>query len=360
MQLQDMRIMILAALCCVLLILAILLLAAQSRHSRREREQLSRDMHRERERQEQEMSRLNRSLGESMRQVAELSGALDARMEALTRQNEEKLTEVRRMVGEGLDGRLSQSFRVVNAQLADVHRGLGEMRELAGNVSDLKRVLGNVKTRGVWGEMLLKNVLSQMFSPEQFVENAAIPAGSQQRVEFALKLPAAEGEPVLLPIDSKFPQEDYIRLAEAEDAAQREKCVRMLERAVLEQAKTISEKYVRPPQTTDFAILFLPAEGLYAEVARIPGLIERIQSRYRVLLAGPGTLCALLTALQLSFRTSALEKRSGEVLELFDELRGEFARFQESISRIRQRVNQTEAELDAMESRARKIAKKLM
>lgn len=306
------------------------------------------------------MSRLNRSLGESMRQVAELSGALDARMEALTRQNEEKLTEVRRMVGEGLDGRLSQSFRVVNAQLADVHRGLGEMRELAGNVSDLKRVLGNVKTRGVWGEMLLKNVLSQMFSPEQFVENAAIPAGSQQRVEFALKLPAAEGEPVLLPIDSKFPQEDYIRLAEAEDAAQREKCVRMLERAVLEQAKTISEKYVRPPQTTDFAILFLPAEGLYAEVARIPGLIERIQSRYRVLLAGPGTLCALLTALQLSFRTSALEKRSGEVLELFDELRGEFARFQESISRIRQRVNQTEAELDAMESRARKIAKKLM
>ncbi len=360
MQLQDMRIMILAALCCVLLILAILLLAAQSRRSRREREQLSRDMHRERERQEQEMSRLNRSLGESMRQVAELSGALDARMEALTRQNEEKLTEVRRMVGEGLDGRLSQSFRVVNAQLADVHRGLGEMRELAGNVSDLKRVLGNVKTRGVWGEMLLKNVLSQMFSPEQFVENAAIPAGSQQRVEFALKLPAAEGEPVLLPIDSKFPQEDYIRLAEAEDAAQREKCVRMLERAVLEQAKTISEKYVRPPQTTDFAILFLPAEGLYAEVARIPGLIERIQSRYRVLLAGPGTLCALLTALQLSFRTSALEKRSGEVLELFDELRGEFARFQESISRIRQRVNQTEAELDAMESRARKIAKKLM
>lgn len=344
----------------LLLFVAVLLLALQSRRSRRERERLLNLLRREREAQETGMAQLNQAMGNSMRQMAELSGALDARMDALTSQTSEKLGEMRRMVGENLDGRLSQSFRVVNSQLADVHRGIGEMRELAANVTDLKKVLGNVKTRGVWGEMLLKSVLEQMFSPEQFIENAAIPEGSQQRVEFALKLPCAEGDALLLPIDSKFPQEDYIRLMDAEDDAQRERCARQLERAVLEQARIIAEKYIRPPQTTDFAVLFLPAEGLYAEAARIPGLIEKSQSRHRVLIAGPGTLCALLTALQVSFRTSALEKRSGEVLELFDELRSEFARFQESISRMRQRVNQTEAELDNLESRARKIAKKLM
>lgn len=346
---QDTMLLILAGTLLVLLLVIIILLAAQNSRIRRERAQ-----------QEKGVDRLNQAMGHSLRQMAELSGALDARMEALTRQNDEKLTEMRRVVGESLDGRLSQSFRVVNSQLADVHRGIGEMKELAANVTDLKKVLGNVKTRGVWGEMLLKNVLSQMFSPEQFIENAAIPAGSQQRVEFALKLPCTDGEALLLPIDSKFPQEDYIRLMDAEDEIQREKCARQLERAVLEQAKTIAEKYIRPPQTSDFAVLFLPAEGLYAEAARIPGLIEKAQTKFRVLIAGPGTLCALLTSLQVSFRTSALEKRSGEVLELFDELRTEFARFQESITRARGRLNQAEAELDAMEARARKIGKKLM
>ncbi|MBQ8507466.1 MAG: DNA recombination protein RmuC [Clostridia bacterium] len=346
---QDTMLLILAGTLLVLLLVIIILLAAQNSRIRRERAQ-----------QEKGVDRLNQAMGHSLRQMAELSGALDARMEALTRQNDEKLTEMRRVVGESLDGRLSQSFRVVNSQLADVHRGIGEMKELAANVTDLKKVLGNVKTRGVWGEMLLKNVLSQMFSPEQFIENAAIPAGSQQRVEFALKLPCTDGEALLLPIDSKFPQEDYIRLMDAEDEIQREKCAKLLERAVLEQAKTIAEKYIRPPQTSDFAVLFLPAEGLYAEAARIPGLIEKAQTKFRVLIAGPGTLCALLTSLQVSFRTSALEKRSGEVLELFDELRTEFARFQESITRARGRLNQAEAELDAMEARARKIGKKLM
>ena len=346
---QNTMLLIAAGALLILLLIVIILLAAQNSRIRRERAQ-----------QERGVDRLNQAVGHSLRQMAELSGALDARMEALTRQNEEKLTEMRRMVGEGLDGRLSQSFRLVNSQLADVHRGIGEMRELAANVTDLKKVLGNVKTRGVWGEMLLKNVLSQMFSPEQFIENAAIPEGSQQRVEFALKLPCAGGDCLLLPIDSKFPQEDYIRLMDAQDEVQREKCARQLERTVLEQAKTIAEKYIHPPQTTDFALLFLPAEGLYAEAARIPGLIEKAQSKFRVLIAGPGTLCALLTSLQVSFRTSALEKRSGEVLELFDELRSEFARFQETIVRTRQRLNQAEAELDAMEARARKISKKLL
>ena len=340
-----------------------MLLSNQTRRLRRDRERMLNMLHRENERQGEGVERLGRAVNESLRQVAEMSGALDARMDALTRQNDEKLGEMRRMVGEKLDGRLSESFRVVNGQLADVHKGIGEMRELAANVTDLKKVLGNVKTRGVWGEALLRNILMEMFAPEQYIENAAIPEGSATRVEFALKLPDRERGATLLPIDSKFPQEDYVRLVDAEaagDAALREKCEKQLERAILEQAKLISEKYIRPPQTADFAVMFLPAEGLYAEAARIPGLIGRVQAKHRVLIAGPSTLCALLTSLQMGFRSSELEKRSGEVLELFDELRAEFTRFQEAIARARQRINQAESELDAMETRARKISKKLM
>lgn len=347
----------------LLLLLAIVLVAVQNRHSRREREKLLALLRRENEGRNRSVEQLNQTVEESVRRMAEFSGAVDARMEALTRQNNLRLEEMRRMVGERLEGRLSESFKLVNAQLADVHRGVGEMRELANNVADLKKVLGNVKTRGVWGEVLLKSLLSQILSPEQYVENAAIPEGSQMRVEFALRMPAQNGETTLLPVDSKFPQEDYIRLVEAQNAsdpAQREKCAKMLERALLEQAKIISDKYIRPPQTTDFAVMFLPAEGLYAEAAGIAGLIEKIQVKYRVLIAGPSTLCALLTSLQMGWRTSELEQRSGELLELFDELRGEFARFQEGVNRARQRMAQAESELDALESRARKIAKKLM
>lgn len=347
----------------LLLLLAIVLVAVQNRHSRREREKLLALLRRENEGRNRSVEQLNQTVEESVRRMAEFSGAVDARMEALTRQNNLRLEEMRRMVGERLEGRLSESFKLVNAQLADVHRGVGEMRELANNVADLKKVLGNVKTRGVWGEVLLKNLLSQILSPEQYAENAAIPEGSQMRVEFALRMPAQNGETTLLPVDSKFPQEDYIRLVEAQNAsdpAQREKCAKMLERALLEQAKIISDKYIRPPQTTDFAVMFLPAEGLYAEAAGIAGLIEKIQVKYRVLIAGPSTLCALLTSLQMGWRTSELEQRSGELLELFDELRGEFARFQEGVNRARQRMAQAESELDALESRARKISKKLM
>jgi DNA recombination protein RmuC len=331
-----------------LLVLIIILLAAQNSRIRRERIQ-----------QEKGVDRLNQAMGHSLRQMAELSGALDARMEALTRQNDEKLTEMRRVVGESLDGRLSQSFRVVNSQLADVHRGIGEMRDLAQNVTDLKKVLGNVKTRGVWGEMQLRAILAEMFAPDQYIENAAIPEGSASRVEFALKIPGAGESIALLPIDSKFPQEDYLRLVDAEDPEEKAKCARQLERALMEQAKIISEKYIRPPQTVDFAVMFLPVEGLYAEAARSSGLIERIQMKYRVLIAGPATLCALLTSLQMGLRSSELEKRSGEILQLFEELRADFTRFQEGITRARQRLNQAESELDALESRARKISKKL-
>ena len=343
-------------------IVLIAMLAMQRSRMRAEREQLLRQLRRENEIQGRGVEMLNQSVGQSVQQMAEITTALDRRMEDLSRRSAQELTEMRRLVGEKLDVRLNESFSIVGKQLADVHRGIGEMRDLAANVSDLKKVLGNVKTRGVWGEVQLRNVLSEMFAPNQYIENAAIPAGSQTRVEFALLLPDQNGASVLLPIDSKFPQEDYIRLVEAEttgDAAARDKCVHALERAVMEQAKTIAEKYVRPPQTADFAVMFLPSEGLYAECARIPGLCEHAQTKHRVLIAGPGTLCALLTSLQMGFRTSELEKRSGEILTLLDEIAQEFTRFQDSIARTRQRLDQAGAELDAMETRARKIAKRL-
>ena len=351
MNLQNPNLILIIALAAFLLVLVLVIVLFASLGARNRRQARA---------QAEEINNLSRKMNDSLRQVAQLSGAMDARMDALTRTNDESLHEMRRLVGEKLDTRLSESFRVVNGQLADVHRGIGEMRDLAQNVTDLKKVLGNVKTRGVWGEMQLRGILAEMFAPDQYIENAAIPEGSASRVEFALKMPGAGESTALLPIDSKFPQEDYLRLMDAEDPDEKARCARQLERALMEQAKTISEKYIRPPQTVDFAVMFLPVEGLYAEAARIPGLIERIQSKHRVLIAGPATLCALLTSLQMGLRSSELEKRSGEVLELFNELRTEFTRFQEGIVRVRQRINQAESELDAMENRARKISKKLM
>jgi len=315
---------------------------------------------------------LNRALSDVSKQIGEQTGELserqdrlrdsiDLRFETLRQTNERKLEQVRETVSEKLDGRLSESFQLVNRQLADVHRGLGEMHELAGEFSDLKRVLGGVKTRGVWGELQLRALLEQILAPGQYIENAAIPEGGQNRVEFAVRLPAADGE-ALLPIDSKFPQEDFIRLTEASesgDAKRIEACAAALDRALAEQAKLISEKYIRPPQTADFAVMFLPVESLYAEAVRRPGLCDRLQTKYRVLVAGPNTLAALLTSLRLGFRTVTLEKRSGEVLKLLSEIRAEFARYDEAAGLVRRRIGQTAEALDALDLRARKLKKQL-
>ena len=217
-----------------------------------------------------------------------------------------------------------------------------------------------MKTRGGWGEIQLRALMEQVFAPGQYVENAAIPAGAQTRVEFALRMPTAGDAAPLLPIDSKFPQEDYLRLteaAEAGDAEQVKRCAAQLERAVLEQAKRIHDKYICPPQTTDFAVMFLPAESLYAEVARRDGLIARAQDRYRVLIAGPATLCALLTSLQMGLRTCTLERRSGEVLAMLAGMKQDFDHLDESVQRMRQRLVQAEGELDQLEQRARKVVK---
>ena len=322
--------------------------------------------------QSEAVARLSEGLNAALRQIEAMSGAmetrqdrmrrtLDERMELMNQANERRLEQMQALVTDKLDGRLNESFQAVNGQLANVHRGLGEMRELAMGVTDLQRMLGGVKTRGVWGEVQLKALLEQLFAPGQVVENAAIPEGSQTRVEFALRVPSAEGER-LLPIDAKFPQEDYLRLVEASgagDAEQVRRCAAQLERAVMEQARRIHDKYIRPPQTTDFAVMFLPTESLYAEVARREGLIQRVQERYRVLISGPATLCAMLTSIQMGIRSVTLERRSGEVLAMLSGMKRDFDSFDESVQRMRQRLAQVETELDGLERQARKVVRAL-
>lgn len=365
---------ILAALAILAVIAAAAVAAAllARRSEKRQARALGR-LRQDSQRQAQAVMRLGDSLDGALRQIETLSGSmetrqdrmrrtLDERMELMNQANERRLSQMQALVTDKLDGRLAESFQVVNGQLANVHKGLGEMRELALGVTDLKRMLGGVKTRGVWGEVQLRALMEQMFAPEQYVENAAIPALSQTRVEFALRVPTAGGEAPLLPIDAKFPQEDYLRLADAVAAGNAEeakRCAAQLERAVMEQAKQICDKYIRPPQTTDFAVMFLPTESLYAEVARRDGLIGRVQEKYRVLIAGPATLCALLTSLQMGLRTVTLEKRSGEVLAMLSGMKQDFARFDEAIQRMRQRLSQAEGDLDALEQRARKVVKAL-
>ncbi len=322
--------------------------------------------------QSEAVARLSEGLNAALRQIEAMSGAmelrqdrlrrtLDERMELMNQANEHRLEQMQALVTDKLDNRLNASFRTVNDRLEGVHRGLGEMRELATGVADLQRMLGGVKTRGIWGEVQLKALLEQLFAPGQVAQNAAIPEGSQTRVEFALRIPAGEGER-LLPIDAKFPQEDYLRLVEASeagDAEQARRCGMQLERAVMEQARRIHDKYIRPPQTTDFAVMFLPTESLYAEVARREDLIGRVQEKYRVLVSGPATLCALLTSVQLGIRSVTLEKRSGEVLAMLSGMKQDFAGFDAAVQRMRQRLNQAEAELDTLERQARKAVRAL-
>ena len=340
--------------------------------SRREQKKLAARLKRDSEQQARAILLLNQALSETAERVSAGTGelserqdrlrdSLDRRMDSLRRSNEETLEQLRSAVTDKLDRRLSESFQTVNRQLADVHRGLGQMHELAGEFSDIKKMLGGVKTRGVWGEAQLRALLEQLLAPGQYLENAAIPEDSQTRVEFAVRLPAADGE-ALLPIDSKFPQEDFLRLtevAQSGDAAQTAACAVRLERALREQAKQISTKYIRPPQTADFAVMFLPVESLYAEAVRIPGLCERLQNEYRVLVAGPNTLAALLTSLRMGFRTVSLERRSGEVLRALTKIQSEFEACEQSARQVRQRLGQAADALDALDARNRKFARAL-
>ena len=306
------------------------------------------------------VSALNENRLEQMRRT------LDERLDAIARLNDQKLEQMRRTVSEKLEStlenRLGQSFRLVNEQLARVHKGLGEMQTLAQGVGDLKKVLTNVKTRGVWGEVRLRALLEDALSPGQYLENAQVRPGTQERVEFAIRLPAADGEGALLPVDSKFPQEDYLRLVDAAQSGDAEgvrAARKQLENAVREQARRIREKYVAPPATTDYAVLFLPVESLYAEVARVDGLLESLQNTFRVLVAGPSTFAALLTSLQMGFRTVALQKRSGEVLELLSAVQEEFQKYGEAVRKARTRLEQATGDLDLIDTRARALGRKL-
>jgi DNA recombination protein RmuC len=297
-----------------------------------------------------------------------LGDAMEQRLERLQQGNEAKLEQMRATVDEKLhatlEARLGESFRQVAERLEQVHRGLGEMQTLARDVGALNRVLTNVKTRGVFGEVQLAGLLEQVFTPEQYARNVATLPGSREVVEFAIRLPGqrADGAPLWLPIDAKFPREDYERLLEAHeraDAAGVESAAKAIESRLRQEAKSIREKYVGPPHTTDFAILFLPTEGLYAEALRRPGLLEALQREHKVMLAGPTTLLATLNSLQMGFRTLALEQRSAEVWEVLGAVKTEFGRFGEVLAKTKKKLDEASHTIDAAEQRTRVMARQL-
>jgi DNA recombination protein RmuC len=262
-----------------------------------------------------------------------------------------------------LEQRLGDSFNRVVEQLERVHTGLGEMKTLASGVGDLKKVLTNVSTRGALGEIQLSRLLEQLLSPEQFIENAAVRDGSRERVEFAIRLPGRDSDnEVLLPIDAKFPQEDYQRLLEASERADTDAVAeagRALEQKIRNSARTIREKYIVPPRTTDFAVLFLPIEGLYAEVLRRPGLFEDLQREHHVTLAGPTTLTALLNALQMGFRSVAIEKRSSEVWKVLGAVRAEFGKYNDVVEKLGNHLGTAAKSVKALGIRTRAMHRKL-
>ncbi len=310
---------------------------------------------------------LDRLTEANEKRLGEVRATLEARLRELHLDNASRLEEMRRTVDEKLhatlEQRLGESFRQVSERLEEVHRGLGEMRTLASDVGDLKRVLTNVKSRGVWGEVQLAALLEQMLVPEQYAVNVATVPGSGERVEFAIRLPGtAEDAPVWLPIDAKFPREDYERLLQAHeqaDAPGAEAAMRQLEQRLRVEAKSIRDKYLSPPHTTDFALMFLPVEGLYAEAVRRPGLIDDLQRLHRVVIAGPTTLSAILSSLQMGFRTLAVEKRSSEVWQLLGAVKTEFGKFGDMVAKAREQVDKASRTLGAYETRSRAIERRL-
>jgi DNA recombination protein RmuC len=316
----------------------------------------------------QQLSRLTNS---NEQRFESLRLALEARLAAMQSDNALKLEEMRRTVDEKLhatlEQRLGESFKLVSDRLEQVHRGLGEMQTLATGVGDLKRVLTNVKTRGTWGEVQLEALLDQLLTAEQYGKNVATRPDSPDRVEFAIRLPGlATGEdeqrPVWLPIDAKFPLEDYQRLLDAQeraDPAALDTAIKALEVRLRDEAKKIRDKYVEPPYTTDFAILYLPTEGLYAEALRRPGLVDSLQRDLRICIAGPTTLAALLNSLQMGFRTLAIERRSSEVWAVLGAVKTEFGKFGEALEATRRKLEQASRSIESAGVRTRQIERKL-
>lgn len=260
-----------------------------------------------------------------------------------------------------LEKRLAESFNIINNRLQSVYEGLGEMKQLATGVGDLKKVLTNVKTRGVWGEVSLANLLEQMLSPDQFSSNVAI-KDNQERVDFAIALPGKDDKTILLPVDAKFPIEDYQRLVEASETGnvqQTEAAKKGLEKRVKEEAKKISEKYILLPKTTDFAVMYLALEGLYAEVLRMPGLAEELQREYKVVICGPTTLSALLNSLQLGFKTLSIEKRSSEIWQLLGVFKQEFGKFVDLLAKTQKKLAEASNTIESATKKSRTIERKL-
>ena len=296
-----------------------------------------------------------------------LKMSVEGRLTAIQADNASKLEEMRRTVDEKLhatlEQRLSESFKLVSERLEQVHRGLGEMQSLAAGVGDLKRVLSNVKTRGTWGEVQLSALLEQLLTVDQFAANVATRPGSSERVDFAIRLPGkGDGAVVWLPIDAKFPIEDYQRLMDAQEKGEPalvEEAGRAIEVRLKNEARSIRDKYVAPPHTTDFALLYLPTEGLYAEALRRPGLADTLQREWRVSLAGPTTLAALLNSLQMGFRTLAIEQRSAEVWAVLGAVKTEFGKFGEALAHTKKKLDEASNSISKAETRTRQLSRKL-
>ena len=327
--------------------------------SRGGRQELTQNLALFQQSQVQQLTLMQKSIGDTLNQ----------QLQQLQKSNADKLDEMRRTVDEKLqttlEKRLSESFKQVAERLEQVHNGLGQMQKLADGVGSLQRVLTNVKTRGMFGEVQLEALLEQVLTIEQYAKQVETKPGSNQRVDFAIRFPGrggADGEPVWLPIDAKFPREDYERLLDAQDRADAvaaEVAAKALEVRIRTEAKSIAESYLAPPHTTDFAILFLPTEGLYAEVLRRPGLMDSLQRDYRVTLAGPTTLLAMLNSLHMGFRTLALEQQASEVWKVLGAVKTEFERYGDWVEKVREQVQKAADTLDRADTRSRQMRRAL-
>ncbi|BCS81986.1 DNA recombination protein RmuC [Anaerocellum diazotrophicum] len=302
-------------------------------------------------------------------QIINFTSSSQERLDSIRKEIDSKLEKIRETVDSQLQStletKLSQSFKLVSERLELVHRGLGEMQALAGSVGDLKKILSNVKVRGTLGEIQLGNIIDQILDQSQYERNVRIKPHTQEQVEFAIKIPSKnskDNEFIYLPIDSKFPIESYQRLIEAQEKAETEEVARFskeLENSIRQNAKTIKEKYIDPPKTTDFAIMFLPSEGLYAEVLRIPGLFESVQREYKVIIAGPTTVVAMLNTISLGFKALAIEKRTSEVWELLSAVKTEFSRFAEILEKVKKKLSEAQDTIDTATRKTRTIERKL-
>lgn len=342
----------------------------------RSRQQFSSDARASRNEQTESMNRFSETLDKQLNALTQrtedrlekIRETVYTRLVDLQKENQKSIDQIRATVDEqlqdALQKRLTESFKLIGERLENVHRGLGEMQELASGVGDLKRMLTNVKTRGTWGEIQLDALLTQILATEQFETNVAV-TGTSERVEFAIRLPGesnGSSDCVYLPIDAKFPIEDYQRLVDAHrraDPEAAEASAKQLETQIRHCAKTIRDKYLLPPKTTDFAILYLPIEGLYAEVAQRTGLIELLQREYRVVVAGPTTLAALLNSLQMGFRTLAIQERSSEVWRLLGTVKTEFEKYGSALAKVQKKLQEASNSIEQAETRTRVLTKKL-